>query len=261
MRYRGFTLTLGHGFGEDEARAVVDRVLAETGDRVQVVMDRPGASGRLFVKGEFRRPHEPLGKRLRAARAIAEGRGYRAFSRAGIDVPEIHAYGAQSRALPRACSLVCTQKIRGRDAARIYRQAPDADVGARVARALAAIHAAGLVHGDAVLRNFVLVPERVFVVDLPRWGRWSADAAESDLALFVGSARKLGADEAHSAQLVEEYRTALDASVARMAAGWEHRVRERAEEYLTYLVDRDRTRPERHAARRESRVRPGPREP
>ncbi len=71
LNYEGFDLRLENGFGEDEARAVLDRVLAEPGDRIQLVVPLP-VGGKpvpaeqhdtLYVKAKFRRRHEPLGKR------------------------------------------------------------------------------------------------------------------------------------------------------------------------------------------------------
>src|SRR5258705_11591523 len=148
--HRGFDLRLDNGFAADEARAVVDRVLATGGDRVSFVMDRVTGgerrTPRLFVKAEFRRPGQPLGKRIRPSRAIAEGRGYRAFAAAGLPTPRLFAYGEQSRLRPRAGAVVVTEKIRGLDAARLFQRQAGAEAGLRVARLIASIHAAGLVH-------------------------------------------------------------------------------------------------------------------
>src|SRR6185436_10576841 len=112
---RGFDLRLENGFTADEARAVVERALATGGDRVSFAMERPAGHGtpdavrqaqRVFVKAEFRRPDQPIGRRFRPSRAISEGRGYRAFHAAGIPVPRLYVFGEQSRLRPRAGAIV-----------------------------------------------------------------------------------------------------------------------------------------------------------
>jgi tRNA A-37 threonylcarbamoyl transferase component Bud32 len=256
--YRGFFLRLENGFSEAEARAVLDRALGRPGDRDSFVMLRPGTpeeiprqtQPRLYVKTEFRRPGDPLGKRIRHSRAVSEGRGYRAFAEAGLPVPELYVFGEQSRLRPRAGSIVVTQRVRARDASRLYIQSCDVEVGRRVAAALARIHARGLVHGDAVLRNFIPTDDRVWVLDLPRWGTATPDEVERDLSLLLGSAMRLGADHAHVNQLLYAYLEAPESPAVSLAAEWQRRVLEQAELYRRYLEDRERTREERHARRR-----------
>ena len=82
LRYRSFELRLEGDCEEAEARTVIDRILATSGDRVGHTIKRPGG-GEAYVKAEFRRPDQPISKRLCAGRAVAEGRGYRRFLRAG----------------------------------------------------------------------------------------------------------------------------------------------------------------------------------
>jgi tRNA A-37 threonylcarbamoyl transferase component Bud32 len=259
LALRGFDLRLENGFTADEAREVVERVLAMPGDRVSFLMPRPGPAGRtetLFVKAEFRRPDQPLGKRLKPGRAVAEGRGYRAFQAAGIPVARLLAFGEQSRLRPRGGGIVVTEKLRGRDAANAWRRVRSGEICARVARSLAAIHAAGLVHGDAVMRNFVVAPQAEYAIDLPRWAAWSREGAEHDLALLVGSAMRLGADSAQVLRCVTEYESAAGDPASRLAAGWQRRVNAAADEYRRHLADRDATREERRTRKRASPVRP-----
>jgi tRNA A-37 threonylcarbamoyl transferase component Bud32 len=271
LTHRGFDLRLENGFTADEARAVVDKVLATGGDRVSFLMSRPGSPDvprgtrgrppRLFVKAEFRRPDQPLSKRLRAARAVAEGRGYRAFAAAGIAVARLFAFGEQSRLRPRAGAVVVTEKIRGRDAARLWKRAPQVEIGLRVARTLARVHAAGLVHGDAVMRNFVLVPGAEYVIDLPGWGRFTAAHAERDLALFVGSAMKLGADSSHVLRFLDAYADDSARTAGRLGTGWRQRVLTEADSYRLHLVERDASRAGRRARKHSALARPGERAP
>jgi tRNA A-37 threonylcarbamoyl transferase component Bud32 len=265
--FRGFDLRLANGFAADEARAVIERVLATGGDRVLFVMDRPGTSGapatptRIFVKAEFRRPHQPLGRRIRPSRAVAEGRGYRAFAAADVPTPRLFAFGEQSRLRPRAGAVVVTERIPARDAVRHWNAAPDPELGARVARILARIHAADLAHGDAVMRNFVLVDGCEYAVDLPSWSPWSRETAEHDLARFLGSAAKVGATAAHLAAWLDEYAASPTGAAARLEGGWRGRVTTAAAEYLRHLLDREATRPARRARKQASAIRPGERAP
>jgi tRNA A-37 threonylcarbamoyl transferase component Bud32 len=265
--FRGFDLRLANGFAADEARAVIERVLATGGDRVAFVMGRPGAgdpSGRptaLFVKAEFRRPNQPLGKRLKSSRAVAEGRGYHAFAAADVPTPRLFLFGEQSRLRPRAGGVVVTERVRGRNAAHLWIATPDPDLGARVARMLARIHAADLVHGDAAMRNFVLVDGREYAVDLPGWSEWTRDGAERDLARFLGSASKIGATEERLEGWMEEYAAAPGGPAARLADGWRGRVTSAAEEYRRHLVEREVTRSDRRARKEASAIRPRERAP
>jgi hypothetical protein len=266
-KIRGFDMRLSNGFSADEAREVIERVLATGGDRVSFLMERPatrGAPGRhplLFVKAEFRRPHQPLGRRIKPARAVAEGRGYRAFAAAGVPTPRLFAFGAQPRLLPRAGAIVVTERIHGRDAARLWAASPDAELGARVARTLDRIHAAGLVHGDAVMRNFVLVDGHEYAVDLPAWASWSRPRAEDDLIRFIGAAANRGADAATLAGWLDAYASGPCGAAGRLADGWRSRVAAAADEFRRYLDDREATRPARRARKQASALRPRERAP
>jgi tRNA A-37 threonylcarbamoyl transferase component Bud32 len=266
LRHRGFDLRLENGFTADEARDVVERVLATPGDRVSFLMPRASAgddAGRaafLFVKAEFRRPNQPLSKRLKPARAMAEGRGYRAFQEAGLPVARLLAFGEQSRLRPRGGGIVVTEKVRGRDAQRMWRRSHDAEICGRVARFLAAIHAAGLVHGDALMRNFVVSQGDVHAIDLPSWSKWSHEGAEHDIARLLGSAIRLGADDARTSQCLAAYEAAPAGAARRLAEGWRRRVTDEADAYCRHLAERDATRVERRTRKRDSAIRPGERE-
>jgi tRNA A-37 threonylcarbamoyl transferase component Bud32 len=265
--HRGFDLRLENGFTAAEAREVVERVLATGGDRVSFLMPRPdavNAAGRpalLFVKAEFRRPDQPLSKRLKPSRAMAEGRGYRAFQAAGLPVAQLLAFGEQSRLRPRGGGIVVTEKIRGRDAARAWKRSRSDEICARVARCLAAIHAAGLVHGDAVMRNFIVAAGAEYAIDLPSLAAWSRDGAEHDLALLAGSAIRLGADDAQTMRCLAEYESAPGRPAERLTHGWRKRVADEAGAYCRHLAERDATRAQRRTRKRDSAVRPGEREP
>lgn len=253
LRVRGFDLRLENGFAADAAREVVERVLGTKGDRVHFVATAGGA--KVFVKAEFRRPSDALGKRLRTSRAVREGRGLRAFAAAGLPVPRLLAFGEQPKWKPRAGALVVTEKLPGHDASWTLQRHLRADLVAAVAGALGTIHARGFVHGDAALRNFLPLESGMHVVDVPRWAKWTAEGAEDDLAHVVGSALKAGALKAFLPQALDAYRAAAGAAAQHLPAGWEGRVLAAGETYLAWLIERDRTRKDRRAKREASPLR------
>lgn len=267
LAYRGFDLRLEHDLKEDEARRLVDEALSRSGDRVAFVLDRPGgtpdADGkpeRFFVKAEFRRPHQPLTARFRPGRAVSEGRGYRRILEAGLPAPRLLLFGEQPRWYPRGCALVVTRKLRGLDAARRWMRKGELAIPLEAARLLARVHAAGFVHGDAVLRNFLSSGGAMHVIDLPRWGPWSTRNAIRDLSRLVTSTHKRRPLPREGEELLEAYAAEKSGAADRLPSDWRDRVRAEAARYLAYLLDKDATRPERHA-RKKKRLLPGERRP
>lgn len=264
LSHRGFALTAGDGVPRDVALCVVDRVLGTPGDRLQFVLresDLPTgwAGGKIFVKAEFLRPSDALGKRFRASRARCEAAGYAAFRAAGLRVPALLVHGEQSRWKPRAGALVATAKVDAENASAALQRRLREDLVAEVAAALGGTHGKGLLHGDAAIRNFLPAEGGAVIVDLPRWGRWSADGAEEDLSQCLGSALKAGALRAWIPNLFQAYRGAAGDAAARLPSGWEERVIAAAEAYCAYLVARDGTRRERRAKRDSALLRSRPR--
>jgi len=257
LRYRGFALRLEGDCHEDEARSVVDRALETSGDRIGVIVDRPGG-GRAYLKAEFRRPDQPISKRLRPGRAVSEGRGYRRFLRAGLRVPQILLFGEQPRVMPRGCALVMTQHAPGRDAYARFIKKFSPEWPMRAMAALCTIHEAGFVHGDAALRNFVPAKDgTTWIIDLPRYAEWSRDGVCKDLALLVGSTIKHGGAETLADDLFDAY-TNASSRLTELGDRWREDATADMEAYVAHLRERDRTRPERHAKRDKS-LRPGPR--
>lgn len=262
--HRGFSLTAGDGVPRDVVERVVDKVLATPGDRLQFVLregDLPDGwtGGKIFVKAEFLRPTDALGKRFRTSRARSEAEGYRAFAAAGLRVPRLLLHGEQSRWKPRAGALVATAKIDAENASAALQRHLRENLVTGVAAALGGAHGKGLLHGDAAIRNFLPAEGGAWIVDLPRWGRWSASGAEEDLAQCLGSALKAGALRSWLPAVLGSYRAAAGDAAARLAPGWEERVVAAAQTYCAYLIGRDGTRRDRRAKREASVLRSKPR--
>ncbi len=266
LKYRRFNLRLVNSCTDAEACALVDLALGASGDRVGEIRRRPGtarpADGerppRVYVKAEFRRPTQPLGRRIRRARAFAEGEGYRAFAAAGLAVPELLMFGEQPRWLMRGGAIVATVKLPGQNAAHTYIETQDDEIILDVARMLAAIHRRDLVHGDAVIRNFVRVDRRIYVMDFPSWGDFSRKGAEIDLARLIGSARVRGLGDNGALAVLDTYVTTWPDAVRAHIVGFQGRVLSEATRYADYIVERDRTRTARHARLR-ARLKPSER--
>jgi hypothetical protein len=151
--------------------------------------------------------------------------------------------------------------LRGIDADRRYERNHDAALPVSAARLLARIHAAGLVHGDAVLRNFLTSKGAMHAIDLPRWNRLTAPRAENDLAHLITSTNKRHPLPRGGEELLDAYAAA---SLALRDSGdsgdsdcaetldepWRDRVRRASQAFMTYLLERDATRDERHAKKR-----------
>lgn len=266
LKTMGFRLVAGDGVDDAAAAAVVSRLVSIHGDRVQFVMrpDDPGhppGFPKAFVKGEFLRPFDPLGKRFRGPRALREAEGYAAFTAAGLPVPRLLLHGAESRFRLRGGSLVCTEKIDGENASAALQKRLREDILTSVAAALGGVHANGLVHGDAAIRNFLPRPDgrSAWIVDLPRWDRWSPEGALDDLVHAVGSALKSGARREWLPAFFATYRGSAGDAASRLPADAERAAVAAADDYRTYLISRDRTRSDRRKARDASMLRAAPR--
>lgn len=266
LALRGFRLVADDTVDDAAADAILARLLAIHGDRVQFVM-RTGDPGhppglpKMFVKGEFLRPLDPLGKRVRMPRALREAEGYAAFTAAGLPVPRLLLHGAQSRARLRGGSLVCTEKIDAENASAALQRRLREDVITSVAAALGATHAAGLVHGDAAIRNFLPREDlrTAWIVDLPRWDRFTPEGALDDLVHAVGSALKSGARREWIPAFFAKWRDAAGAAASKLPADAEPTALAAADDYRAYLIARDRTRADRRRARDASPLRSAPR--
>ncbi|MBL8746070.1 MAG: hypothetical protein JNK58_06910 [Phycisphaerae bacterium] len=144
---------------------------------------------RVFIKTYNPRANHSLWRRLRDSRAIAEGKGYLAFASAGIETPELIAWGEVRRRATWQRGIVITRLVDGNTVAEHYSENKDVGVLEQAAACLARVHRAGLAHGDPRLRNFLVDHERILPFDLCSWGLINERRRRNDLVKFIGSAR------------------------------------------------------------------------
>ncbi|MHC4859482.1 MAG: RIO2 family protein [Planctomycetota bacterium] len=105
--------------------------------------------------------------------------------------------------------IVATVRIYAPPVARAYRQTGEEEILAAAIEELAFIHRAGLVHGDALARNFLATRPRVTVFDLASWGRLRPASRIEDLSRFLGTAACLSGGTEICHRLLERYWSAL----------------------------------------------------
>lgn len=163
---------------------------------IEGIRPRPGRShgvaalpetGHAFVKVHQPRPRYSLWRLIRHSRAMAEARGYLTFANAGIEVPELLAWGEVRSRGKWKLGFVITRAIESRTAADAYRSSGDSGILESVAAALARIHNAQLAHGDPGMQNFLVSRERTATLDLSGWGRLTLRRRKEDLVRHLGT--------------------------------------------------------------------------
>lgn len=172
-----------------------------------------------IVKLCRRRDRHGLWRRIRRGRAAREGCCCVRFAHAGIPTPPLLAFGEQRRRGLHELGVIATVKVDAPTAAQTVRSTGRLDVAIDAARRLAAIHSAGLTHGDALLRNFLDVRGRALPIDLPSAGRFTRLRQRNDLVRMARSVRRTlsrhdgdsPADhDADAQRVLDAYATAFD---------------------------------------------------
>ena len=222
------------------ARAGV-RVLVRGADRLHVVADVDDAwawdlwderladgvrhaehglpdGGRAFVKLYPRRPAHGVLRRLRGGRAEREGRGCLAFARAGLPVVSPILWGERRVRHLLEAGLVATRRVQRPTLADAFLESFDAGLLAGGVVLLARVHAAGLVHGDARLRNLLATEPEPTCCDLAQWRTAGPRAVARDLRAYLASASVLAGRDAPLDAWLDRYeaRRALPGTRARL---------------------------------------------
>lgn len=168
----------------------------EGGDAKRFVLPLPApAEGKAHVKVVRAREGHSWWRRLATSRTEREWRGFREFAARGVRVPELAAFGEERALRLHRQSFLATRYVDALNLNRAHAAAPDRGRVVRAAEELAAIHAAGLCHGDPRMRNFLDVAPRPMAFDLASWRPFSPPAQGRDLVRFLGSAWLLMRDE------------------------------------------------------------------
>lgn len=168
--------------------------LALASTKRRFIMEGPGGPGaaEAFVKVVRRRPGHGIVHRLRKSRATLEGLGYQAFGNAGFSIPPLLALGEQRRLGLFQKGFVATERMEAPDLSDVIEGDLEVGVVRRLAELLGRIHAAGLVHGDPLLRNFLLLDSKgadsqILPIDLGGFGPATPESRRRDLIRFLGS--------------------------------------------------------------------------
>jgi len=203
----------------------------------------PGPDGaECFVKIPRRRPGHGVFRRLRASRALLEGRGYVAFQQAGIPTAELLAFGERRRFGLFDLGFVATRRVDAPNIETVLRDDLASDVLLRTTGVLADIHARGLTHGDPLLRNFLATEPLPTPIDLGGFARCDEEARRVDLVRFLGSLLMLTDDPTPAVRAIDHYASYGALNLAREP------LLEAADAYARRKEDKERQRERRRAA-------------
>ncbi|MHC4470822.1 MAG: BUD32 family EKC/KEOPS complex subunit [Planctomycetota bacterium] len=206
----GIRLHVTEDLPADWAVGLWQDVRRQRTDEIQERPLPPVLAGRFaMVKLYPARNRHRILRRLRRGRAAREGRGYAEFAARGIPTPRLLLWGEKRRFGLHVMGIVATVRIYAPPVARAYRQTGEEEILAAAIEELAFIHRAGLVHGDALARNFLATRPRVTVFDLASWGRLRPASRIEDLSRFLGTAACLSGGTEICHRLLERYWSAL----------------------------------------------------
>ena len=182
----------------DVPEAWAIEVCREVADRQEKRWRRPGPGATpAFVKVYRPRSRRGWVRRLGRGREAVERDGYRTFARLGLPSADLLLTGERRVMGLRRYGFVATRYVDAVHVERRLRDGAGEELVMATARVLARIHAAGLVHGDPLLRNFLDHPPEPMPIDLGSYGPSSPAAHREDLVRFLGSTvRAVGRDVA-----------------------------------------------------------------
>jgi hypothetical protein len=183
--------------------------MARAGGGRPEALDLPGG-GRAALKVYKVRRMMPITHRLRPSRAVREARGLREASRRGLPCVPLLAFGERRVLGLVDFGFIATRWIEAPPCHRAFRETRDRRILESVVDELVAMHRAGLVHGDASLRNWLWTPPRLHVLDLPSWGRFGWAGQWKDLVRLLASVHFLTGGGSETESVLARY---LDAGL------------------------------------------------
>jgi hypothetical protein len=226
----GLRIELAGGLTEDSGRSIADAAtrMARTDHASPAALHLPDGGQALLKVYKLRRVL-PLVHRLRPSRAVREARGLAEAIRRGLPCVQPLCWGERRVLGLVDFGFIATRRVEAPACHRAFRETGDQRILEAVLDELAAMHRAGLVHGDAAVRNWLWTPPRPLVFDLPSWGRFAWAGQQVDLVRLLGSVHWLTGGAAVPERLLARYvdsglpdlgdrRTLLDAAARRAAA-------------------------------------------
>lgn len=157
------------------------------------------------VKVYRRRRAHGIVRRLRAGRAAREAAGYRAFAERGLATVDLLGWGERRRRGLLELGFVVTRRLPARTLADRYLDDFDPAPLRAAIDELARIHASGLAHGDARLRNYLDTRPTPVAFDLALWRRATPASVARDLTSLLASATVLAGDGRLAAALLDRF--------------------------------------------------------
>jgi len=155
---------------------------------LNVPLPAPWSLREAVVKVYNRRPKHKLLRRLRPGKAIREARGLQAFAERGLPVTRLLAWGEERTFGLWQRGFIITERVRCATISDTYGQRHESEVFDAGIEQLAAVHRAGLAHGDARACNFFAAGQEAVILDVEAWSRSTPKTRRNDLIRYLGSA-------------------------------------------------------------------------
>ena len=203
----GLRLVVADGVPLDWARDAWRLVgcFATAGCLARFELPLPDEGAYAVVKPCTPRTWWPPGRRLMPCRAVREGRGLVEVSRWNLPAVPLLFWGEERFAGLVRYGAVATRRLDAPPCHEAWRQSGDPAILEGVVDELAALHAAGLAHGDAALRNWLWTPPRPTVLDLASWSRLNPSTRARDLLRLLASILWVTGSTATARQLLGRY--------------------------------------------------------
>lgn len=190
---------------DDLVGRLVEPSACPTRDNVRLSLPAGPDESEAFAKVYSPTARDGLRKRLRRSPGEREAEGLRAFARAGLCAVPCLAWGVRRRWGFWDRSFIVTQWLSAPTVEEQFMITRDWALVCDALRFLTRCHAQGLAHGDAGLRNFLVTPRELCVLDLEQWRPARRRHRLFDVALVMADVLALGGGESMAGQCLEHY--------------------------------------------------------